>query len=103
MPSPTSVSVALREALAASYEDLRRHALAGHGQGVGLALFIRSGMARWMDACIESLDRASVPPPAPRQEVGEQQPRLDPTASIEMARVLAQIVLSSHAQGVTTC
>lgn len=102
MPSPTFVSIAVREGLASSYEDLRRLALAGHGHGVGLALFIRSGMARWMEVCIELLDRPSVPPPPPMQ-LGEHSQRVDPATRVEMAMVLAQMVLSSHAQGATTC
>src|SRR5262249_89795 len=47
--------VAARDALRSSYEELRQIALASgdvHGRGTGMALLIRSGMARWMDACI---------------------------------------------------
>ena len=101
-PSPTPVSITVRDGLASSYEDLRRLALADHGHGVGLALFIRSGMARWMEVCIELLDRPSVLPPPPRQ-VAEQHQRVHPATRVEMAMVLAQMVLSSHAQGATTC
>lgn len=101
-PSPTTVSVAVRERLASSYEDLRRLALAGHGHGVGLALFIRSGMARWMEVCIELLDRPLVPGPPPRQ-TAEQHQRVHPATRVEMAMVLAQMVLSSHTQGATAC
>ena len=102
-PSPTSVSVAAREALASSYEDLRRLVLAGgrHGVGTGLALFLRSGMARWMEVCTELLDRPAIPPPSPPQ-VGQQHP-VSPAIGIEVAMVLAQMALSAHAQGEMTC
>jgi hypothetical protein len=94
--------VPVREALASSYEDLRRLAVAGgsHGVGTGLALFLRSGMARWMEVCIELLDRPAVPPP-PRP-AGEQH-RVSPAIGVEVAMVLAQMALSAHAQGEMTC
>jgi hypothetical protein len=96
------VTFAVREALSSSYEDLRRVALTGaHGQGrgVGFALFIRSGMARWMDTCIELFARPATAPP--KRHVEEQR-RLDPDVRIEVAMVLAQMALSAHVQGATT-
>ena len=95
-----------RETLWSSYEVLRRAALAGAdadrlGRGVGFTLFIRSGMARWMDACVELLARPAATPPPPRHV--EEQPRFDPDLHLEVAMVLAQMALFAHAQGATTC
>jgi len=99
------VPAAVREAFSSGYEDLRRVALAGAdpnglGRGVGFALFIRSGMARWMDCCGDLLV-PQVPAP-PRRRVEERQ-QLDPDLRIEVAMVFAQMALSAHSQGVTTC
>jgi hypothetical protein len=53
---------ATAEALVDRYEQLRRHALAGDGQGwrLGLALLHRRGVAGWMRAW----DGLPTPPPA---------------------------------------
>jgi hypothetical protein len=102
-PGVRVVPVVVREALSSSYEDLRRFAIAGtdrYGRGVGFALFIRSGMARWMDTYIDLLAQPKVAPP-PQRRAEEQ--RLDPDLRIEVAMVLAQMALSAHAQGATTC
>ncbi|HUE66615.1 MAG TPA: hypothetical protein VMP38_00440 [Candidatus Acidoferrum sp.] len=101
-PTVALVSTAVREALSSSYEDLRRVVIAGadrQGCGVGLALFTRSGMARWMDTCIDMLTRSAAAP-APRRHV-EEPLHLDPDVRIEVAMVLAQMALSAHAQGAT--
>ncbi len=50
-PAPLEDSVASTRA--DRYEDLRRHALGGApvtGGGLGLTLFLRKGMAAWMEA-----------------------------------------------------
>jgi hypothetical protein len=97
-----AIPIAVREALASNYEDLRREALAGAGgdRGVGLALFIRRGMSRWMDTCTEILAGPTVAPP---QRHIEEQPHLDPDLRVEVAMVLAQMALLAHSQGATTC
>jgi hypothetical protein len=97
------VAATVRDALSSSYDDLRRVALAGAdrpGHGVGFALFIRSGMARWMDACIDLLARPAAAPPLQRH-LEEQ--HLAPDVRIEVAMVHAQMALSAHTQGATTC
>jgi hypothetical protein len=101
--SPAIISVEIRDALSSSYEELRQIALAGdgvHARGTGLALLIRSGMARWMDTCIAVLARPSAPPP-PRQSDG--QAHLPADVRAEVAMVLAQMALSAQSQGATAC
>lgn len=97
-----AIPIAVRDALSSSYEDLRRAALAGADgdRGVGFALFICRGMARWMDTCTEILVRPAAAPP---QRHIEEQPHLDPGLRVEVAMVLAQMALSAHTQGATTC
>ncbi len=99
--APAVLSVAVRDALASSYEELRRSAVTGHGGGSGFALLVRSGMARWMEVCIDLLGRPVASPPQPRP-VGEQH-QVAPDLRVEIARVLAQMALSVHAPGATTC
>jgi len=83
------------EALAAGYEELRRAALgssaAGDGRGIGLALFLRRGMAAWMETCAAlvrphgaTTARAAVPPVVP----------LD--LRLEVATLLAEMALAVH-------
>lgn len=101
MMSAASVpSVAAREALSSSYEELRLIALGGQGRGVGLAFFIRCGMARWIDTCIAMLTQ---PAPAPRPTHPDEQPHVPADLCVEVAMVLAEMALSAHAQGATTC
>ena len=97
------VAVTVRDALSSGYEDLRGGALSGddrRGRGVGFALFVRSGMARWMDTCIDLLTRPAAASP-PQRHLEER--HLGPDVRIEVAMVLAQMALSAHAQGATTC
>lgn len=103
VPAAAAVSISMREAITSSYEDLRRSALAGgvHGGGTaGLTLFIRCGMARWMEMCIDVLERPAVTVP-PRHT--EQRHDLDPGLRGEVAMVLAQMALAAHLQGAMTC
>jgi hypothetical protein len=86
-------------ALVSSYEELRRFAINrgdGTGRGVGLTLFIRSGMAAWMSACAPLAPR---PDASPRHQYAEQA-RVPADLRVEVAMVLAQMALSAHAQGV---
>lgn len=95
---PHAVGAGTPEPLAAGYEDLRRAALggaaAGAGRGIGLALFLRSGMAAWMETCAalvrphgEATARATVAPVVP----------LD--LRLEVATLLAEMALAVHAHG----
>ncbi len=101
MAAASVPSVAVREALSSSYEELRLIALGGQGRGVGLAFFIRSGMARWMDTCLAMLAH---PTSAPRPATNpDEQPQVPADLRVEVAMVLAEMALSAHAQGATTC
>ncbi len=101
MPTVNVPPMAVREALSSSYEELRLIALGGQGRGVGLAFFIRGGMARWMDACIAMFAQPA-PAPRPAGQLDEQ-PHLPAELRVEVAMVLAEMALSAHAQGATTC
>ena len=103
-PTPIVLSVAICKALSSSYEELRQIALASdsmHGRGTGLALLIRSGMARWMDTCIAVLARPTASPPPTRQI--DDQSHLPADIRVEVAMVLAQMALSAQNQGAMTC
>ena len=83
-----------REAMVASYEELRRAALGHSGRGAGFALFLRSGMAAWIETC------AALPGPpqaTPRSPAAE--PRFVPQdLRVEVATLLAEMALSAHPQ-----
>ena len=95
--TPHAVGAGAPAALAAGYEELRHAALggaAGAGRGIGLALFLRSGMAAWMETCAalvrphgEVPARAAAPPVVP----------LD--LRLEVATLLAEMALAVHAHG----
>jgi hypothetical protein len=96
--APQLIAATTPETLLACYEDLRETAVGhgvGVGRGVGLALFIRRGMAVWMQTCA-SLVR-------PRGSTLEQvvPPSLRPLRG-EVAMVLAEMALSAHTQGAMT-
>ena len=93
--TPNAVGGGAPEALAAGYEELRRTVLGGGttgaGRGVGFALFVRSGMAAWMETCAtlvrprgEATARAAAPPVVP----------LD--LRLEVATLLAEMALAVH-------
>jgi hypothetical protein len=95
---PHAVRAEAQQALAAGYEELRRAALGGGapgaGRGIGLALFLRSGMAAWMATCAAlvrphgaATARAVAPPVVP----------LD--LRLEVATLLAEMALAVHAPG----
>ena len=96
-----SIVAEARDVLVAGYEDLRRAALrrtAASGRGIGLSLFVRSGMAAWMEAC------AALPRPTAATFVRPTAPApLVPDAfRVEVAMLLAGMALSVHAQGGVT-
>lgn len=70
------------------YEQLREELVSGlRGHGLGLALFLREGMAAWMRACSTWLP-ASAPRPRPAQS-------LPIGVRGEMAALLAEMALAS--------
>jgi len=88
-------------ALVSNYEELRRFAINrgdGAGRGVGLTLFIRSGMAAWMSACAPLAPRPDASPPSQTAE----QARVPADLRVEVAMVLAEMAFSAHVQGVAT-
>jgi hypothetical protein len=100
-PVPDSIVAGAREALVAGYEELRRSALgrAGRsGRGIGFALFVRSGMAAWIETCA-ALPR---PPEAAARRSAAEQPLVPQDFRVEVATLLAEMALSAHAQGATT-
>jgi hypothetical protein len=91
----------LPDVLVSSYEDLRSVALGrsgGSNRGVGLALFMRSGMAAWMEEIGAGLAR--IPEPRPRRQ--PDQTRLPADLRVDVAMVLAAMALSAHNQGAMT-
>jgi hypothetical protein len=98
---PDSAAVGAREALA-SYEELRRSALGragGSGRGIGFALFLRSGMAAWIETCAALPQRAE---PRPRRSAVEEQPLVPQDLRVEVATLLAEMALSAHTRGAKT-
>jgi hypothetical protein len=94
--SPHTVGARAREALAAGYEELRRAALggaAGSGRGLGLALFLRSGMAAWMETCAALVPSRD----APARPTGPPVVPLD--LRLEVATLLAEMALAVHTHG----
>lgn len=89
--------------LAASYEELRRAALGagapGSGRGIGLALFLRSGMAAWMETCV-----ALVPPRDAATARAATRPLVPVDLRLEVATLLAEMALAVHAdEGRPSC
>lgn len=95
--APQLMATATASVLSSCYEDLRGTAVEADVEvrhGVGLALFIRSGMAAWMQACTSFA-------PAPRREPAPGQvecPSLNPDVRAEVAMVLAEMALSANTQ-----
>ncbi len=77
--------------LVAGYESLRRDVLAQQAgcSPLGLSVFLRQGMAAWMEAY--SLCHATAAPPPPRRSQGV--PALAQDLNGEMAKILTGIVL----------
>ena len=93
---PHAIRAGAREALAPGYEELRRAALggaAGSGRGRGLALFLRSGMAAWMETCAALVPSREAPPRAADPPVVPLDLRL------EVATLLAEMALTVHTHG----
>jgi hypothetical protein len=89
------------EVLLSSYEDLRRTAVGPADEascGVGLGMFIRSGMASWLQTCATFM-RPGKPPPL---RLEQAQPTLAPDLRNEVAMVLAEMALSVETQGEMT-
>ena len=81
-----------------AYEELRRVATGrppGAGRGVGFALFLRSGMAAWIEAC-RTVSPLCPPPRLPQAE----RDRLLPTdVRGEVTMVLAAMALAVAVEG----
>jgi len=85
--------------LVAHYEQLRRDGtdMSSHGrEALGLALFLRRGMAAWMQAWSQGMD--CVTPPAPPQPATTPVP-LDVRGQVAM--LLAGIILGLHQEATT--
>jgi hypothetical protein len=94
------VAGATPDVLLSSYEELRRTAVdpresAGHSAGLGL--FMRGGMASWMQTCASLLR----PQEATARPV-EQPGTLCPGLHNAVAMVLAEMALSASSQGAAT-
>ena len=88
------------ETLTAGYEELRRTALGAgapsSGRGIGLALFLRSGMAAWMETCAALMPRHA----EPTARAAAATPPLVPLdLRLEVATLLAEMALTVHAHG----
>jgi hypothetical protein len=92
--TPHAVEAGAQEALAAGYEELRRAALGapGFARGIGLALFLRSGMAAWMESCV-----ALVAPRGPASARAATAPLVPVDLRLEVATLLAEMALAVHA------
>jgi len=81
-------------ALPASYEELRRHALAGSGFGsaIGLVLLLREGMGSWI--------RTGASPPSTEPAASGTRPGAGSPVSelrhVHVVRVLASMALSGR-------
>ena len=95
--SPPPVIARPRETLLSAYEELRAVALRRSGsmsRGVGFALFTRSGMAAWVEACVAvAAPSGRREPPAPEQQL------VLPDLHGELAMVLAAMALSVPMEG----
>lgn len=89
-------------ALLSGYEDLRGEALVeagGSRRGIGLALFIRRGMAAWIAACAPVARPAQ---PTPRKPTEEG--RLPQDLRAEVAMILAEMAFTAaYAEGASIC
>ena len=95
---PHPVVAGAREALTAGYEELRGAALsqaAASGRGIGFALFIRSGMAAWMETCAALL----LPRDPTARRVAAEPPPVAPDVRGEVATLLAEMALAVHVHG----
>jgi hypothetical protein len=96
--TPATIKAGAPEALTAGYEELRRAALGagapGSGRGIGLALFLRSGLAAWMESCA-----ALVPPRGAATGRAATPPLVPLDLRLEVATLLAEMALAVHAPG----
>ena len=82
----------------AQYEQLRRDAigtLAHRGEGLGLALFLRRGMAAWMQAWSECAPHIE---PSPRAEPGVDE-TIPAGLRSQIATLLAGMILCLQQEG----
>ncbi len=75
------------------YEELRSHVLSGSTtwHAMGLALFLRSGMAAWLRTCAELCPAGS----STRTDANEPAVDLPPDTSREIVLTLANMVLGA--------
>jgi len=100
--TPNAVRAGAQGTLAAGYEELRRAALGGGAarpaRGIGLALFLRSGMAAWMESC------AALVPPRGATVRAAAPPVVPLDLRLEVATLLAEMALAVHAhEGRPSC
>jgi hypothetical protein len=87
--------------LTAQYEELRAQAVSGSAAlatPLGLAVFLRRGLAAWLAVCIEMLGRSAPPPDRPLAAGGPR--AVLPTGlHAEAVRVLASMALAGCQKG----
>lgn len=83
------------QALREGYEALRDEALEGRARGLGLALFLREGMAAWIHAGARAIP-APVPSRPPRSESG-----LPDGVHGDVVTVLAGMALTTYREAVS--
>jgi hypothetical protein len=89
-----SLSVPVAQDVVARYEELRQDAFSRSDgtRGIGLTLFLREGMARWMRAC------PSVPAPRPQPESAATITRWSCDVRAQAAAILAGILLNFRSE-----
>jgi diketogulonate reductase-like aldo/keto reductase len=87
--------VGLTQALTEAYELLRDQVLEGRARGIGLALFLREGMAAWIRAGERAIPAAAQSRPS--------RPQRDLLEGIhgEVVTVLAGMALSTYREAVS--
>jgi hypothetical protein len=100
MVMPPAIEAGAQAVLTAGYEELRGAVLGagvpGTGRGIGLALFLRSGMAAWMERCAALVPRHA----EPTMRAAAATPPLVPLdLRLEVATLLAEMALAVQAHG----
>jgi len=94
--TPHAVEAGAPEALTAGYEELRRAALGGApsaGRGIGLALFLRSGMAAWVETCAALVPRHAEASP---RAAAATPPLVPLDLRLEVVTLVAEMALAVH-------